>query len=242
MKNQPLSRGNDKSQAGFTGVGFLSLFILSAAFITGCEKDTPLGVDHQAKPEPEQNAEVENLPSISVDLETATFSFNGKHLAKEEFQGVLGSNASLIIVAGTGLPEANVVYAFDSETAFEGWARTTRLAEQLAQMSQHTSQTGAAKVLGPGGWARLYDGNLSGSSVLYFSPRLVSFLGSFNDRTSSVSVFAGSIATGCALYQHINYGGRRLVLTSGTPGLLVNFSQSVLSYFGFNNFASSVIL
>jgi len=50
MKNLLSLYGNRKPQSGVPGVVFLAVFTLAAAFIIGCDKDTPLGVDNQAGP------------------------------------------------------------------------------------------------------------------------------------------------------------------------------------------------
>gem|GEM_PF-4344232 len=52
-------------------------------------------------------------------------------------------------------------------------------------------------------------------------------------------VYAGKYGTTCALYEHINYGGRRLYLTAN-PGVLAKFSQSVFIFLSFDNAASAV--
>ncbi|MGH7456210.1 MAG: hypothetical protein ACRENG_32965, partial [bacterium] len=41
MKNQLFLRGNRKLLGSLLGVAFLSLFMLPAAFIVGCDKDMP---------------------------------------------------------------------------------------------------------------------------------------------------------------------------------------------------------
>lgn len=51
MKNLLSLRGNRKPQSALLGVACLAVFTLAAAFIMGCDKDTPLAVDHQAGPE-----------------------------------------------------------------------------------------------------------------------------------------------------------------------------------------------
>lgn len=56
MKNLLSLRGNRKPQSALLGVAFLAVFTLLAAFIIGCDKDTPLGVDHQAGPEKQISA------------------------------------------------------------------------------------------------------------------------------------------------------------------------------------------
>jgi hypothetical protein len=240
MKNQLFLRGNRKPQNVLMSVVFLSLFMLVAAFMAGCDKDAPLGVDKHSNLE-SQNEQAKKLPSVTMDLEAAKFSLNGKLFTKEEFQRMTKDVEPLIIVAGTGLPETNVVYAFDSEAAFNDWAKTTQFADKFVQMLQHTSDTSVRKTLGSGGWAKLYDGNFSGTTPgKYSSPTNKPSLGTFDNKTSSVDVYAGSSKTSCALYQNSNYGGRKLILTNALSGWLVRFDQSVLVYYSFNNITSSV--
>lgn len=56
MKNLLSFCGNRKPQSAVLGVAFLALFILAAVFIIGCDKDTPLGADHQAGPKNQSSA------------------------------------------------------------------------------------------------------------------------------------------------------------------------------------------
>jgi len=238
MKHLFSLRGNRKPFYGLLSVVFLSLFMLSAVVFVGCDNNAPLAVDDQSDLE-QQGQQTEPLQTITMNLEKAKVNFEGKLYEKDEFQKVLNSPASLIIVAGTGLPETDVVYAFGSETTFNAWAKTTKFADKFAQLLQETPDVGLEKTLGPGGWAKLYDGNLSGTNKLYYSPTNKSTLGTFDNKTSSVDVYAGSSKTSCALYQNTYYGGRWLILTAYAPWL-VRFDQSVLTAYSFNNITSSV--
>jgi len=245
MKHLHFLRGNRKLQHPLMWVPFLSLFMLSAVFFTACDKQNPVAVDEQ--PNSEQPQELGNFPTVTFNVETARFTFNGKLVSKEEFKGVLQNNPSLMIVAGTGLPDTNMVYAFDSETGLANWAKTTQTAEKFEQMSQPASENSAAKVQSGGGRVYLYNGDLAGLGPywnlnifnLIAIPRLGDY--NFDAKTSSAKVYGGQYGALCALYDLTSYGGGRLYLFS-KPGVTTAFRTITFDFLQFNDKASSLVL
>jgi len=251
MKSLFNLRGNNKRRSTLMFVAFLSLFVLSAIFFTACDKGSPVAVD-QTSPDKDF---AKGAAEQTMNPETARFSVNGKLYESAEFHRTFKSQEFPILVAGNGLSEENVIYAFPSEDAFGAWAKTTPFADKFAklgnaiaeakqqQLSKGDSGSGIETA---GGYAILWTGySAAGSGYRYNAPRLQSALSSgINNFASSVQIFNPSNtyreSTACALFDLTGYGGRYLVLTNTLQGVLYTWPN--LGAFGFDNRASALIV
>lgn len=148
MKNLFNLRGSRKPQSLMLAV-FLLIFVL-AVFFTACDKEMPLAVDDKSHLE-KQDRLPEATFRETANQEKVRFSFRGQFYEKEELSKRLAATASPIMLIGDGLPEANVVYVFESETEFNAWVANTPLAEKFRQVEKlrQLHQTGKDKSSGP---------------------------------------------------------------------------------------------
>ncbi len=224
MKHQLFLRRNRKAQIGFMSIAFLSLFMLLAAFIIGCDKETPTGVDKQPQPE---NPVGETAKTIEVQIDK--FSYQGRLYEKEEFQRLFRDKEFPVMVSGMGSPDKDTVYVFDTEVDFKAWTRTTPFAEKFAEMdkqiaaarlqanSKPSAETSLGKdngTLSPGGIAVLFEhinfnkntpGRFIPLRAGFGIPNLVNW--GFNDTGSSLKVATCAGYTFCWLIEDVNYNG-----------------------------------
>lgn len=208
MKHLFLPHRNRDHQRSLLGVSLLSLLLLSAVFFVACDQQNPVAVDQQSRSEQSDRVK-ELLPNViiqTMDMETARFSFQGKLFNREEFHQMFKDKTFSTVVAGTGLPDENVIYAFDSETAFNDWAKTTQFADKFAQMNETASEAE------PRAGAVYYD-ELPSKAVL-----------------AKVSQTQKAVAL---LFEHINYYGQGFVCYSPSrfpqlPKYINNESSSVI--------------
>jgi len=133
MKHLFFSRGKLKYQNPLMPTVFSSLVILLAACVGGCEKENPLAVDNPERSE----TQAKILPQkLTLNMDSAKFSFQGALYNSEEFQKPFKNIHSSIMVVGAGLPDNNVVNVFDSDAALTTWAKTTRFEHNPALISE----------------------------------------------------------------------------------------------------------
>ena len=218
MKHQLFIRGNRNPQRSLLGVALLSLFMLLAAFFTACDKEMPLAVDDKSHLE-KQDRLPEAAFRETANQEKVRFSFRGQFYEKDELSNRLADTVSPIMLIGDGLPEANVVYVFESETEFNAWAANTPLAEKFRQVEQlrQLHQTGKGKSSGPQinaaytGDVRLYEhinynnnrqGKKYPSNAPLYAPAARNMPSTFDNIASSVIVNSptfGNKSTYCFL-------------------------------------------
>jgi hypothetical protein len=254
MKPQFILHGNRKSQNCLMAFAFLCLFTVSAAVFTACDKQSPLAVDEQslsnkpeAKPEIPSDAKV-----ITFNPETVRFSYQGKLYPKEEFHARFKGKEFPVMMTGTGLPEENVVYVFDSEADVDTWGKTTRMADQFVQLSQKLSAAkqqsqvkgapNANRIQSLGGSATLYDGYTQTGTPFYRAvTSLVPTLGSFDNRASSLQIYnpPGGI-TVCAVYSSTYYTGTQFIFWNNYSNYVARLND--MGIYGWNNITSSFIV
>jgi len=254
MENQSSLRRNRRLQSSPMPVVFLSMFILGVAFFVGCNKETPVTVDTQSR--------LENFSDESAqasDAQSIMFMYQGKLYEREESQRIFKDKKFPITIVGDGLPEAEVVYVFDSEVDFKTWAKTAQFAGKFAQIEkqiskarQRTEFDSPAEIFSentldkgaivPGGSATLYDlWGCRGTSITIQAGKRISPMVILNNKVSSVKITTCSGATVCELYDGVNYSGSRLIITCS--GSACPFSCNCTNLpFGFDNKASSVIV
>jgi hypothetical protein len=66
--------------------------------------------------------------------EQYNFLFSDFLLPHSDGQKMISSIETPILATGDGLEEGNLIHVFDSQEAFEAWARTTEYAERLAKI------------------------------------------------------------------------------------------------------------
>jgi len=72
----------------------------------------------------------------TTSQEQISFLFSEFMLKRSEIQRMINNIQSPILAAGDGLADPNVVHLFDSQEAFEDWARSTRMAAKFAKLDQ----------------------------------------------------------------------------------------------------------
>jgi hypothetical protein len=211
--------------------------MLLAAFFTACDKEMPIAVDEQ------HNTEEQYVRVKLIDWEKVRFWYQGKLHQENEFRDLHKKSAELIMVAGSGLPEANVIYTFDSEADMNIWAKNVGLADKFAQINAPYSGSKVAKVTGTNGWIRLWEGNFRGDSrrINWVSPYgKKAFTGSFNNEASSLEIFPGNNWTGCELYDNDNYTGLMKRFYWDVPGTIGYLEKSDFIRFGIDEKIGSV--
>jgi hypothetical protein len=254
MKPQFILHGNRKPQNYLMAFAFLCLFTVSAALFTACDKQSPLAVDEQSQPDkPEAKPEIPpDAKVITFNPETVRFSYQGKLYKKEEFQALFKGKEFPVMLTGTGLPEENVVYVFDSEADIHTWGKTTQSADQTAKISaalaagkqqRHSKNSDVNRMQSLGGSATLYDGYTQTGTPFYRRVTgLAPTLGSFDNRASSIQVYnpPGFTMTACALYSSTYYGGSQIIFWNNYSNYVARWND--LGVFGWNNITSSFIV
>jgi len=254
MKNLSCLRGNNRHQRSWMPAAFLALFIFGVAVSVGCNKETPVTIDT-----PSQSENFSADSAQTSDAQSLMFMYQGKLYEREEFQRIFQDKKFPITIVGDGLPEAEVVYVFDSEVDFKTWAKTTQFAGKFAQMENKISEARQRTKLNSsreissereldkgafvlGGNATLYDlSGCRGTSITIQAGKRISSMVILNNKVSSVKITACSGTTVCELYDGVNYSGSRLIVTCSGPACPFSCNCTNLP-FGFDNKASSVIV
>lgn len=255
MKHLHFLRGNRKPQHSLLGVAFLPLFMLSAAVFVGCDQESPVSAEKQF---PAEN--LSEAGTQETDSQAINFRYQGKLYTNEEFQRIFEGKEFPIMVAGDGLPEANIVYVFDSEADFNSWAKTTALAEKFAQreklisertaidfLAESSGETTLEKSSSVNGSATLYEHTyynyyVRGRSTTGRSGQVANnlALAGLDRKVSSVRITTCLGVTICELYAGLNLTGTRKVLSflsAACPGTSTSYYD--LSRYNFNDRARS---
>ncbi len=86
----------------------------------------------------------------TTQTEQVSFLFSEFLLKRSDIQRMINNIQSPILATGDGLADPNVVHLFDSQEAFEDWARSTRLASKFAKIDALASRMQAEHRLAGG--------------------------------------------------------------------------------------------
>jgi len=140
--------------------------------------------------------------------EQVSFLFSEFMLKRSEIQRMINNIPTPILAAGDGLADPNVVHLFDSQEAFEDWARSTRLAARFAKINSVASGMQAQHRL---------SGGISGLVAEKTAHTVVS-----NDNLILPASAAGLVETTdlAVLYENADFGGRSYSMgASAMPNL-----------------------
>jgi hypothetical protein len=132
--------------------------------------------------------------------EQISFLFSEFLLKRAEIQRMINNIQSPVLAAGDGLADPNVVHLFDSQEAFEDWARMTRVASKFSKLNKVVAEMQAEYRLSGGNPSLPIIGEKNAHTVVSSEDLILP--GSLN------SQFEGSTSDVAVLYENTDFTGR----------------------------------